>query len=206
MFILVPTRALGPERGVVASGHAVGQRPGQQGPGGHGDPPGTSGAALACLWAPGPPEPPVWVSVALPSTERQGRAQVAPGETRKQVGCYRADPANEVGGSDHSLRAQTGVLVGGQLAFAWLTPHQARPGPKSRQRGSAGAPPAQNPGGRRKCVLPGGPWWPRSPLVGSRRPQSAAEELGLSCPWRRLGLHPTRQPIGAHSEPLPTSP
>lgn len=114
VFILAQMRALGPERGSGCLRSTQLLR----------------GQVSRCLGARGPsrdrrccsgmfvdPRPfpaPVWVSVALPFTERQGHAQVAPGETR---GWWAAvgRPANEVRGSDHSLQAQTGVLVGGSL-------------------------------------------------------------------------------------------
>lgn len=89
-------------------------------------------------------------------------------------------------GQDHSLQAQTGVLVVGQLASAWLTPHQARPGPKSRQRGSVEAPPAQNPGGQRKC-LPGRPMVAPEPLIGSQRPRAL-----LACTPHNSPSEPTQ--------------
>lgn len=149
---------------------------------GHGDPPGTDGAVLACSWTPGPSQPPVWVSVALPFTERarpcSGGPRVRPGNRWAAI----EETANEVRGSDHSLQAQTGVLVGGQLHL-WLT-HTRPAWPPSRQRGSVEAPPAQNPGGQTEVRLPGGPWWPQSPLIGSQRPQGS------------LGMHPTQQPVG----------
>lgn len=150
------------------------------------------------LWTPGPPQPPVWVSVALPSTERQGRAQVAPGETRKQVGRYRGDPANEVGGSDHSLRAWTEVLVGGQLASAWLTPYQARPGPKSRRAvWELHLPRTQVDDGSAFCQeARGGPGAPWSVARGlSQQPGSLGHPApggGLACTPHDSPLEPTQ--------------
>lgn len=64
---------------------------------------------------PRPSPAPVWVSVALPSTERQGRAQVAPGETRKQVGRYEETQLMKSGAVTIPCEPRRGSLSEGSL-------------------------------------------------------------------------------------------